>query len=45
MGQTQRAGHMDVSNTVDVSNPAAIADNRRALEASLAGDQSPRIPL
>ena len=25
MGQTQRAGHMDVSNTVDVSDPVAVA--------------------
>ena len=25
MGQAQRAGHMDVSNTVDVSNPCAVA--------------------
>ena len=45
MAQSRRAGHMDFSNTVDVSDPVAIADNRRALEASLAGDQSPRIPL
>ncbi len=26
MAQTHRAGHMDVSNTVDVSDPAAVAD-------------------
>ena len=25
MGQAQRAGHMDVSNSVDVSNPVAVA--------------------
>jgi len=26
MGHAQRAGHMDVSNTVDVSDPASVAD-------------------
>jgi hypothetical protein len=25
MGQIERAGHMDVSNAVDISNPAAVA--------------------
>jgi hypothetical protein len=31
MGQAQRAGHMDVSNTVDVSNPVEVADSVRCM--------------
>jgi len=31
MGQAQRAGHMDVSNTVDVSDPVAVADSVRGI--------------
>ena len=31
MGQAQRAGHMDVSNSVDVSNPVAVAQAVRSI--------------
>lgn len=43
MAQTQRAGHMDVSNTVDVSDPGAVAGEvRRILENRYEGfDFSP----
>ena len=43
MAQAQRAGHMDVSNTVDVSDPVAVAGEvRRILENRYEGfDYSP----
>jgi hypothetical protein len=37
MGQIERAGHMDVSNTVDISNPAAVA---QAVTLTLKSDAS-----
>jgi hypothetical protein len=45
MAQSRRTGHMAVSNTVGVSAPVTMADNRRALEVSLVGNQRPGMPL
>jgi hypothetical protein len=45
MAQSRRTGHMAVSNTVGVSAPVTMADSRRALEVSLAGNQRPGMPL
>ena len=37
MAQIERAGHMDVSNTVDISNPTAVA---QAVALTLKSDAS-----